>query len=218
MGSNVTYRSRKSDMALLNLASSNGARLYVPANPMYGFSLPSTVFHWMSGHTSHLTTRDRSSPGLKDSANSSAEVTRLGVPMGSSPCSSFRADSISSENSVLMACTLSALRPPLAAMDCSSTCGGMRAPLRNPGIDTFFDSSAHTFSYAALVALPGACSSTSTADSGSRFSVDACNRVLTKVGVDGTKNAFEVGADADRSASETMRLVIFMVFVCCWCC
>jgi len=46
------------------------------------------------------------------------------------------------------------------------------APLRKPGIDTFFDTSDNVLSYAADVALPGIDSVNSTALSGNRLSDD----------------------------------------------
>ena len=46
------------------------------------------------------------------------------------------------------------------------------APLRKPGIDTFFDTSDNVLSYAADVAFPGMCNVNSTALSGRRLSDD----------------------------------------------
>ena len=64
-----------------------------------------------------------------------------------------------------------AFRPPFPAMFCSSTAGGMREPLRKPGMVTCFDTSVHTLSYAACVAVPGTTISTKTALCSSRVTV-----------------------------------------------
>ena len=76
---------------------------------------------------------------------------------------------MSSEQRSLIAMVRRARLPPCLAHAFSITAGGILAPFRKPGMETFFDTSASVLSYDALVAAAGICRVSSTADSGRRL-------------------------------------------------
>jgi hypothetical protein len=75
---------------------------------------------------------------------------------------------MSSSHIELIAIVLNTFLPPCLAHAFSMTAGGIFAPLRKPGIETFFATSDRVLSYAAAVALDGMRRVNSTALSGRR--------------------------------------------------
>jgi len=92
--------------------------------------------------------------------------------MGSSSYVSLSVVPMSVSHMLLIAMVFSTRLPPCLAHAFSITAGGILAPLRKPGMDTFLATSASVLSYAANVADDGMCSVSSTAESGRRLRDD----------------------------------------------